>query len=184
MTYYNYFLLIAFLAYDIYLFYSLCSSPKGKYPPFVPTPRNARKIIIKQLLPLLKGSQKSLKIVDPGCGIGSLLIPLARTYPQHKFIGIEWNKLLYKICLFRSRQFLNITYLNQDMLTYDYHNTDIIVCFLVPKIIPDLHKRLLETGKKGTLIFSIDCAFPQLNEIACFDSHLFWQSFKVHQYKL
>ncbi len=184
MIYYSYFLLIAFLAYDIYLIYSLFPSQKGQYPPFVPAPYKARKTIIKQLLPLLKGSQKSLRIVDPGCGIGSLLIPLARAYPQHKFIGIEWDKLLYKICLFRSRNLQNITYFNQDMLTYDYHDTDIIVCFLVPKIIPDLQKRILETGKKDTLIFSIDCSFPQLTEIACFDSHLFWQSFKIHQYKL
>ena len=184
MLYYNYFLLFVLLIYNIYLFYSIISSQKGKYPPFVPAPYNTRKIIIKQLSPLLKGSQKSLQIVDPGCGIGSLLIPLARAYPQHKFIGIEWDKLLYKICLFRSRNLQNITYFNQDMLAYDYHDTDIIVCFLVPKIIPDLQKRILETGKKGTLIFSIDCSFPQLTEIACFDSHLFWQSFKIRQYKL
>lgn len=184
MLYYNYFLLFILLIYNIYLFYSIFSSHKGKYPPFVPIPYNSRKIIIKQLSPLLKESQKSLQIIDPGCGIGSLLIPLAQAYPQHKFIGIEWDKLLYKICLFRSRNLRNITYFNQDMLTYDYHDTDIIVCFLVPKIIPDLQKRILETGKKGALIFSVDCSFSQLTEIACFDSHLFWQSFKIHQYQL
>ena len=127
MIYFSYFLLFIFLVYNIYLFYSIFSSQKGKYPPFVPAPYKARKTIIKQLWPLLKGSQKSLQIVDPGCGIGSLLIPLARAYPQHKFIGIEWDKLLYKICLFRSRNLQNITYFNQDMLAYDYHAPDIIV---------------------------------------------------------
>ena len=184
MIIYNCILLFLFFIFDIYLFYAFCSTRGGKYPPFVPAPVHTKTIIFKSLGKLLSQSPRSLHIIDPGCGIGTLLLPLAKKYPQHHFSGIEWNKMLYKICLFRKKKLANINFFYQNMLTFDYSTADIIICFLIPQLIPDLQKQIISTARPGTIIWSIDCRFSDLKETGCFDSRLFWTHFKIHCYTL
>ena len=184
MIYYNYLILFCFLMYDIYLFRSIYNSCGNKYPPFVPAPRHALKIIIRELDLIMKNAPRRLQITDPGCGIGTILLPLAAKHPEHNFTGIEWSKVLYKTCLLRGQHLANLTFFHQDMLEFDYSSADIIVCFLIPNFVPALQKHIIATARPGTLIYSIDCSFPQLNETDCFNSRLFWIKFKVHCYRL
>lgn len=182
MIIYNYFIFFLFLIFDIYLFYSCYSTHGGKYPPFVPAPAHSRKIIFKHLDKLLSQTAHPLHIVDPGCGIGSLLIPLARKHTKHQFSGIEWDRFLCKICHLRKKNLTNIRFFCQNMLTFDYSKADIIICFLIPKLIPDLQKQIIATARPGTIIWSIDCHFPGLKETGCFNSRLFWIHLKIHRY--
>jgi len=184
MTYYNYFILTLLAIFDLYLFYSIYSSRGGKYPPFVPAPKHSQEIIFQYLGKVLATAEDTLHIVDAGCGTGTLIQPLAIKYPKHRFTGIEWNGMLYKICLWRRKNLTNLYYLCQDMLAYDYSQADIIICFIIPQLVPNLQKCIADTARPGTLICSIDCRFPDLTEICSFKSKLFWTQFNIYCYHL
>lgn len=45
-----------------------------------------------------------MTVLDPGCGSGGLIIKLAKEFPEHKFIGIEWSKFASKVATFKTRK--------------------------------------------------------------------------------
>ena len=85
-------------------------------PPYVPTLGLEKSVIIDSVSDILIKSSKQLTIVDPGCGLGGLIIKLAKNFPQHHFIGIEWNKAAAKLAQIRSKDLKNIEILRQDFL--------------------------------------------------------------------
>lgn len=45
---------------------------------------------------LFNKSSKLLIVVDLGCGWGSLISELAKNFPKHTFVGIEWGAFTSK----------------------------------------------------------------------------------------
>ena len=85
------------------------------YPPFVPSFGKIKKLEFIKISKQLEESRKSLTVLDPGCGTADLIIKLAKKFPKHKFVGIEWNKSLYNIAKLKSKNLSNFTVLNQNM---------------------------------------------------------------------
>jgi SAM-dependent methyltransferase len=66
--------------------------------PLFPTPRGALRGL-SAVAPLPAGA----RIVDAGCGLGAGLIELHAAYPQAQLVGLEWSRLLARLCAWRCR---------------------------------------------------------------------------------
>ena len=179
MFYFNLVLCILSLLFWAYLLYALWEMLHHRAP-FVPSPSAPRKLAFKQIAKLLMPSNTAKTIVDAGCGNGYLLAQLAKEYPQNHFIGIEYNPMLYNYCRHKYRKLKNLIFLNQDLLTFDYNQADIVYYFGFPQLTSALQQKLLQTTKKIDLI-ALDATFEKLTLIEK-ESFRFWltQSYIYH----
>lgn len=131
-------------------------------PPYVPSFGQEKNAIISEVSKILVNSNKQMTILDPGCGSGSLLIALAKKFPQHKFIGIEWSRLTYLIVKHRCRNIKNITLFNDDMFNHSFSSADIIVCFLMQPLMKKFGDKLKIEAKEGLVVYSNSFYIPEL----------------------
>ena len=163
MFYYDLIVCSLSIIFWTYLIYAIWEIAHHRAP-FVPATGTHKKQAITKISELLDKKQTPQTIVDAGCGNGCVLATLATKYPNHQFIGIEYNKTLCNYCEQHYKNIKNLTFLNQDMLTYDYETVDIIYYFGIPALTEGLQNVLLKTSKTIDLI-SIEQAFPKLNLI-------------------
>lgn len=132
------------------------------YPPFVPTFGQTKKIEFDKISLILEKASKALTVLDPGCGTADLIIRLAKKFPQHNFVGIEWNKGLCRAAKFKSRNLNNVTVLCQSMFDFSFKDADIIVCFLMEPIMERLGEKIKKECKSGVTIYSNTFSIPNL----------------------
>ena len=167
------------IAFWIYLIYSAWEIAHHR-PPFVPSPSLPRKIAINKISELINKTDHTLITVDAGCGNGKILYTLAKKYPQHQFIGIEYNKELYKYCCHRYKNINNLKFYNQDLLRFDYNLTNIVYYFGLPSLTNKFEKILFNTQTKLD-IFTLDAQFQSLHLInKYFFKFLMTQSYIYH----
>lgn len=154
------------------------------YPPFVPTFSRARQIEVSKIASLLQNSSKQKLVVDAGCGTAGILKKLAKEFPQHKFVGIEWNKTLSKIAKFKNRKLKNIEILCQDLFEYNFANVDIVICFLLEPIMPKFETKLLKENNNGKEVFSFIFKFPNIKATEEIVTSKFLPFAKLYTYKL
>lgn len=140
----------------------LVSEEYRKYPPFVPSFGKEKSVLIEEVRKVLKKSKKQLTILDPGCGTGTLLLSLSKEFPNHKFVGIEWNKIVAKICAIRAWRRKNLEVVCDDMFKHDFGRADVIVCFLMPEMLDRFSKKLIADNVKKQIIFSNSFQIPNL----------------------
>lgn len=179
MFYFDLIICILSILFWIYLAYAIWEIIH-KRPPFVPSPNAPQKIAITKITDLLKKTKTPQTIVDAGCGNGKLLATLALKYPQHNFIGIEYNKFLYNYCCHHYRKIKNLTFHHQNLLTFDYRETNIIYYFGLPALTKEFEKKLCQLKTKVDII-TLDAQFQNLNLISK-EFFKFWmtQSYVYH----
>lgn len=116
--------------------------------PFVPTPKKTLEKMFAQIQ--LKPQQV---IYDLGCGDGRFVRFAARRYGA-KSIGIELNPFLYLYAKIRSLGRKNETIFFCDFQKVDLRDADYIVCYLLPKTMGKMEKKLQRELKKGAKIIS------------------------------
>ncbi len=167
LTAYFIILTAAIIVFNIYAVWAVVSSKWGKYPPFVPSIGYRKNFIINEVSTLLKSAEHSMTVVDPGSGCGSLIIPLARQFPQHRFIGIEWSRPLYLYCKRKGTTLPNIEFICMDLFDYDFANADIIVCFLIPKMARRFANKIKTEIQDNCQIYSNGIAFSGMDVLKC-----------------
>ena len=90
-----------------------------KTSPSIPTCGRVKKSMIESVAVLLKKSRKPMTVVDLGSGWGTLLLPLARKFPQHRFIGYEFAHLPFWISKMRAHSMKNIRFFRQNIFSAD-----------------------------------------------------------------
>lgn len=130
-----------------------------KNPPIIPTTGKTYKTIIKKVSERIKECElndtfKPFKVVDAGCGFGTLIVPLAKKFPQHQFIGIEHSYIPFWIAKFRGRRISNMQIIHQDIFDYDFKDISFVICFLLPSIMDKFTKKCLQELQKKSYIFS------------------------------
>lgn len=139
--------------------YFLISSRFMRHPPSVPSSGIVKQALLEDIEHHLN-TVKSQKIMDLGCGWGTLLIPLAKKYPNHIFVGIEFAFTTYWVCRWRTRKLKNVTILRENLLHSDISSADIVILFLFQKIMLTLKKKCLSEMKKSALIYTNRFYFP------------------------
>ena len=143
-------LLLAFLSVAVTtIFYGIGPTPTS------PTVRN-------ELFALLPNAIVGT-IYELGAGWGTLAFPLAERYPQAKVIAIEISPLPYlwmRLRLF-FRPHPNLKIIYGDFFRFSFEDACLIVCYLYPKAMTILEKKILHECKDAW-IASHTFAFPNL----------------------
>lgn len=117
-------------------------------------------------------------IVDFGSGWGSLVIRLAKKYPQRKVIGYELSLLPWVVsCLIKKTLGLkNLTIRRQDFFKADLSNVSVIICYLFPEAMEKLSNKILKDNTAVNFIISNNFAFPAVPPSKTIRLNDFYQS--------
>lgn len=152
-------------------------------PPYVPSFGQEKKFITQRVGEILSNTTETKTILDPGCGTGTLLISLAKKFPQHNFIGIEWGYIPYLITKLKGRKLKNLTVIHNDMFKCSFKEADIIVCFLMQPLMERFGKKVKEDAKKDLIVFSNSFEIPNIKLSEKIETNRFLFVKNIYVYK-
>jgi hypothetical protein len=137
----------------IYFFISSCFM---RYPPPIPSSGRLKDKVLEDICAYLQ-DKEGLTFMDLGSGWGTLLLPLAKRFPQHRFIGVERAFTPYAASVLRAHNLPNLHFEHGDIFKTDIKRCDVIFCFLMQKLMDGLTPRLKENLRSGAYVYS--CRF-------------------------
>ncbi|MBR1777605.1 MAG: hypothetical protein IJ752_03350 [Alphaproteobacteria bacterium] len=152
-------LIIIAVIFEYYYIYTLIKSKMGKYPPFIPTKKAMLQEITEAASSVLSAPDFK-NVVEPGCGDARILKTLAMAYPQHSFVGYEWDYVPYFLAKLKTRKFKNIKIKRQNFMTADYTSTHLVVLFTGNEIAQELSAKLRQDLPKGAIVISESFELP------------------------
>ena len=129
--------------------------------PAVPSHGKVKDAIISEAAAILQNSTNKT-VMDLGSGWGTLLLPLAKKFPNHKFVGIERGYLPFNVSVWRARKLKNLTFLRQDFFKTDIAQADLIFVFLLNSTMAQLTAKIKTEMKPDSLV--IANRFPMKDE--------------------
>ncbi len=178
-------LVIGFFAivYLLYQTYSYIRCGCGKYGPFVSSYGKIKQDILAEARLILQKSSKSLKVTDLGCGSGALLLPLAREFPQHEFIGYEWDIVPLTMGKIKAAGLPNIKFIKGDYMKQNYATMDLILCYVLKVTGEPLGKKLAQEIKPNCTVISEMFPLEHLEEVKQIASSIYGVPEKIFIYK-
>lgn len=149
--------------------------------PAVPSHGKVKKAIIEEASAMLKNTTGKT-VIDLGSGWGTLLLPLAKRFPEHKFIGIERGFLPFKVSAWRARRLKNLSFRKQDFFETDIGEADIIFVFLLNSTMAKLTSKIKREMKSGSTV--IANRFPMKSEIPDKEVSLGSKYYTYYVYKI
>jgi hypothetical protein len=101
------------------------------------------------------GLKNNAIVYELGSGWGSLVIALARAFPEARIRGIELSPLPYWVARFRTRKMPNVTLQRANFFDCDLTDAQAVSCYLMSKPMPRLAHLLDRMLKPGTPVVSI-----------------------------
>ena len=176
-------LVVLCIGLELYFLYAMFISKNCKYPPAFPSFGNMKKIALAEAEKFLNSSQRPLKIIDLGCGVGGLLLPLAKKFPQHQFVGYDWDFFVCQILKLRARKLSNLTVVRDNFMHADLKQYDLLLCFLDTKAAEDLSLKMKQEINPNALIVSSAFELKGLTPTNVLDAKSFGMPLKVYVYK-
>jgi len=114
-----------------------------------------------EIVALLKaaGVPDRAVIYDLGSGWGSLVIAIARAFPDAQIRGIELSPLPYWVSRFRARSLSNVALRRADFHACDLTDAQAVICYLMIKPMPRLASLLDRALAPGTPVVSLSFWF-------------------------
>lgn len=169
---------------EVYFVAAYAHSGFGEYPPFFPSFGRMKKICLREAREILAQSEKPLKVVDLGCGSGSLIIPLAKEFPQHEFCGYDWDVVPFSIASFRARHIKNVQLFCEDFTKAGYGDADVVLIFGGKKLFANWGERFAAELKNGTRVISEAFPIPQLVAEKEIEAPSYGMPLKVYTYRI
>lgn len=178
-------LFVGFLAiiYLIYQTYSYVRCGCGKFGPFVSSYGKIKDDMIEEARSILKKSKKPLKVTDLGCGSGVLLLPLAKEFPQHEFIGLEWDIVPLTMGKIKALGLKNIKFVKGDYMKTSHADMDLIMCYVLKVTGEPLGKKLAKEIKDDCVVISEMFPLGHLDEVKQIKSSIYGVPEKIFVYK-
>ena len=98
--------------------------------------------------------------IDLGAGIGSMVVPLAKAFPECHFTGVEYSPMSWAIGWLRTRSLPNVDWRYANLWSAPLGNFDMIYAFLSPAPMPELAKKLDAEMAPGGLMLSNSFFLP------------------------
>lgn len=123
----------------------------------MPSSKKARQAIIE-----LSEDTGNGPLYELGCGWGNLLIPLAKKYPQRQIVGYELSTLpwLTTLLLKKALGLNNIQLHRKNFLHQDLSPASVIVCYLFPKGMEAIARKLRTDNGSLDYLISNNFALP------------------------
>lgn len=117
--------------------------------PFVPTPQAVvdKMIAAADLKP-------GMKVLDPGCGDGRMLITAVKKYPDIKGVGYDLFFVAYLLGILRTRKYKNINLYFRNSDYADLSDVDRMFCYMLVKPLARNAPKYKKELKKGAKIIS------------------------------
>ncbi|MES5048214.1 class I SAM-dependent methyltransferase [Rhizobium nepotum] len=98
---------------------------------------------------------RSAVIYDLGCGWGSLLIALAKAFPETHVKGVEISPFPCFVATLRTRNLPNASVVRKNFYKCDLADAEAVTCYLMPSAMPRLSKFLDESVRPGTAVVTV-----------------------------
>ena len=171
------------IVYVVYQFYSFIRCGCGKYGPFVSSYGKIKDDMLEEARSVLKKSKKKLRVTDLGCGSGALLIPLAKEFPQHEFVGLEWDIVPLTMGKIKASGLKNISFVKGDYMKEDHSSFDVIMCYVLKVTGEPLGKKLAKEIKDSAVVISEMFPLGHLEEVKQIKSSIYGVSENIFVYK-
>ena len=102
------------------------------------------------------------RFLDLGAGIGSLLRPLAKKFPEQQFTGIENAPATWLVGYLLTRRFQHITWRYGDLWKANLGDYDLVYCFLSPAPMRSLAQKAQREMRPGTCLVSNSFVLPDV----------------------
>ena len=168
--------------YLVYQAYSYIKCGCGKYGPFVSSYGQIKEDILDEARKVLSKSTKTLKVTDLGCGSGALLLPLAKEFPQHEFIGYEWDIVPLTMGKIKAHGLKNIKFIKGDYMKNSYKEMDLIMCYVLKVTGEPLGKKLSKEIKDSCVVISEMFPLYHLHEDKKIASSIYGVSENIYVY--
>ena len=122
--------------------------------PLFLTARKARSALGELLDPA-----RSLRIVDLGCGLGSVITALKRLRPECEFHGVELALLPYLVSRLRGLR-AGCAVERRDLMAVDLSDYDVVYAFLSPAPMPQLWAKARREMRPGSRFVSLAFEVP------------------------
>ena len=147
--------MLGVVAVSIMGIYLLISSSFQKYAPPVRSSGRLKKMVLDEISQQLEKAPDGQKIVDLGSGWGTLLLPLAKKFPQHQFIGLERAFTPFHISCLRAHKIPNLQFVKKDFFMYDLRQIDVVLMFLIGFMMPKVTEKCLKELPKGAKVYAV-----------------------------
>jgi len=114
---------------------------------------------IEAMLPA-SNAARPLRFIDLGCGVGGLLVHLARRRPHDHFIGVELAPLPALISAVRLARYRHCSVHWRSLWNFDLSEIDVVFAFLSPVPMPALWKKAVGEMRPGALFISSSFGVP------------------------
>lgn len=104
----------------------------------------------------------SLRFLDLGAGVGSMLKPLAGRFPEGRFIGVENAPLTWAAGWLNTRSRANIHWRWGDLWQTDLKDFDVVYAFLSPVPMAALWEKARSEMRPGSLFVSNSFPVPDV----------------------
>ncbi len=108
----------------------------------------------------LLGKRPPGRLLDLGCGTGSLLRPLASLCPAWRLAGIEAAPLPFWLSAWRARDVSNLDVRRGDFFDADWSGYDVVYAFLSPVPMSRVWDKACAEMPEGSLLVSNSFAIP------------------------
>lgn len=152
------------------------------YSIYVPTTSKVKTDMLNEARFLLQQNKK-MTVVDLGSGTGTLLLPLAKEFPHHRFIGYEWDPILIKISRKKAKGLNNIKFEQKDFMRENLSDVDVVFCFVLKCQGEDVGAKLAAEINKKAVVIAEKFELKHLREIKRISSRTLWIPFKIFVYK-
>jgi cyclopropane fatty-acyl-phospholipid synthase-like methyltransferase len=98
--------------------------------------------------------RQSRHFIDLGAGIGSMIVPLARAFPECHFTGVEYSPMSWLIGWLRTRKLGNVDWRYANLWSAPLANFDLAYAFLSPAPMPQLASKFDAEMRPGGLLIS------------------------------
>jgi cyclopropane fatty-acyl-phospholipid synthase-like methyltransferase len=94
-------------------------------------------------------------VYELGCGWGTLVVALARAFPNARIRGIELSPLPYWIARLRTRKMPNVVLRRSDFYAADLQDADAVTCYLMMQRMPKVASFLDKSLQPGTAVVAL-----------------------------
>lgn len=100
-------------------------------------------------------------IYELGSGWGSLVVALARAFPDAEVRGVEMSPLPYWVSRLRTWRLANVTLARGDFFKTDLSGADAVTCYLMTRTMPRLASLLDRSLRPGTPVVALSFWFRE-----------------------
>lgn len=137
--------------------------------PYVPTLKKYISISL-DLLDLAPGQT----MIELGCGDGSVVLAAAKR--GYRVVGYEINPYLAAIAWFRTLRYRKqVTIIWGNLFKKELHPADGIYCFIMPKFMPDIDRKIIDSKLAPIKLVSFSMPIPAKQPVKQKDNVLLYQ---------